>query len=278
MTPPRRRFFELAGAFLLGVVVALAVVRPAQAGKGGSCHPAWKCPPPTSQPSVVATTASPSSAYTFDDEFDGTALSPVWQRHYNCCGVLAGYDPALATVANGMLSLSVENRSGSWWGYLVDTKTTFTQTYGYFEARIQIPKGQGLWPAWWHYLGTFGNETSELDTMEVCANPPGTNGGNDVTLLHTTVHFANGGQQGYATRTADLSTAPHVYAEDWRADHVSFFLDGNQVARFTDAANIPSTPMALLLNLGVGGSWCGAPGSGTPSPSTMLIDWVRVRA
>lgn len=273
---------QLLAGFIAGVIVTLLVVGPVQGG-ARNCKPVRKCAPSTSAPSLVITavptvepTSAPTSsaAYTFDDEFD-TFNSAVWIQHYHCCGTLAGFDPSLARVTAGNLELSVENRSGGWYAYPVDTKTTWTQRYGLFEARIKVPKGPGLWPAFWGY---YDSTSAELDTMEICANPLGTNGGNDASLLHTHVHWAGGGDAGHDTRTGDLSAAFHVYAVDWRADHVAFLLDGTEVWRFTDATNIPAVALPLIVNLGVGGSWCGAPTSATQSPSTMLVDWIRVHA
>jgi beta-glucanase (GH16 family) len=200
----------------------------------------------------------------------------VWQRHFHCCGVLAGYDSSLTDEGNGVLAMSVAHRSTGWYSDLIDTKTTFNQKYGYFEARMKVPKGTGLWPAFWMYYSGNGS-VAEIDTMEICANQIGAHSGNDASLLHTTIHWTGGGQLGRATRTVDLSAAYHVYAVDWRADHIAFFLDGTEVWRFTDAAHIPTIALPLILNLGVGGTWCGSPDSTTPSNATMYVDWVRAR-
>ena len=231
-------------------------------------------PKPTPTPTPAPTSTPPT--YTFDDEFSGSSLSSEWQRHFHCCGTVAGYDPSLTSVANGDLEMSVAHRSTGWYTDLIDTKTTFTQKYGYFEARIKIPKGTGLWPAFWNYYSS-STTVAEIDTMEVCANPIGTNGGNDASLLHTTIHWTGGGSLGHAYRSVDLSQAFHVYAVDWRSSYIKFYLDGNLVWTFTDTAHIPNVAEPLILNLGVGGSWCGAPDSSTPSNATMLVDWVRVR-
>jgi len=232
--------------------------------------------------SVVMLSASPSAphgpsttavTYTFDDEFNGTTLGTRWQHHIHCCGTLVGYDTHLTTVANGYASIKVDRRSNGWYGDLIDTKTTFTQKYGYFEARIKVPKGPGLWPAWWLYNPAY---VPEIDTMEICANPLGTNGGNDVSVLHSTVHWVGGSTTTGRTYThTDLSQAFHVYAVDWRSNALRFYLDGNLVWTYT--SHIPTSALPMLLNLGIGGTWCGAPTSTTPDMSTMLVDWVRVR-
>jgi beta-glucanase (GH16 family) len=224
-------------------------------------------------PSVLGRSSASAVTYTFDDEFSGTTLSAKWLHHIHCCGTLVGYDTRLTTVANGYLSMRVDKRSNGWYGDLIDTKTTFNQKYGYFEARIKIPKGTGLWPSWWLYNPAYAGE---IDQMEICANPLGTNGGNDAHELHTTVHWSGGATTTGRYYTVDLSQAFHVYAVDWRSTAIKFYLDGTLVWTWT--THIPTNPLPLLLNLGIGGTWCGAPNSSTPDGATMLVDWVRVRA
>lgn len=245
------------------VVIAALLPLPVLAGTS-NCHPARKCvPAPTPHPTAPPT----ATTYVFDDEFNGTSLGSAWSHHFHCCGTVT-MDPSLSTVSGGDLRQSVVDRSGTWYGDIIDTKTSFTVLYGLFEARMQIPKGAGLWPAFWLY----GSAVPEIDTMEVCANPIGTNGGNDASLLHTTVHYGSGQTYAKATRTTDLSGAFHVYGVDWRADHITWFLDGAAIFTVTDRAAIPTTPLPILVDLGAGGSWCGAAGS----PGTLLVDWIRV--
>lgn len=272
---------RLLAGFVAGVVVTLLAVGPVQGGVH-NCKPAWKCNSPTAVPTVVVTvapTTAPTTAPTvtptssssiFDDEFDGTTLSPArWDHDFTCCGVTV-MDRSLVTVSGGSLHVPVVNRSGTWYSDMIDTKREFTFTYGYAEARMAIPKGTGLWPAFWLYL----SDVDEIDTMEVCANPLGTNGGNDASVLHTTVHNS-AGAPGKSTAAGDLSLAWHTYGVDWRPTYIAFYLDGIQVWRETSA--LIATPKAVLLDLGLGGSWCGNPTSSTPQSSEMLVDWVRVR-
>lgn len=249
------------------------VITPAPPPPSPSPNPT-QAPTPTASPTAAPTATPFLPTYTFRDEFD--LVSPLWLRHFHCCGTLAGFDASLSSVNNGVLAMRVDQRVDGWYGDLIDTKTTWTQKYGYFEARIKIPKGPGLWPAFWTYYDS-GSVEAEIDGMEVCANPLSANGGNDASLLHNYIHWQNGGSMGDTTRTADLSLDYHVYAFDWRADHVSFYLDGTEVWRMTDTAHIPSVALPIILNLGVGGSWCGSPSADTPDGSTMLVDWVRVR-
>lgn len=165
--------------------------------------------------------------------------------------------------------------TGGWVGDQVDTYGSFMQRYGYFEARMKIPRGKGVWPAFWMAELASVNGPAELDIMEVCANEVGTNGGNDVTLQHNTVHFSGGGMLAHETRGADLSDVWHTYAMEWRADRVIFYLDGFEVWRYTDASKIPAVAMPIILSLAGGRDWCSYPDVTTPSPVTMYVDWVR---
>lgn len=217
---------------------------------------------------------SPTSPFTFADEFDGTSLSSSWDRHYDCCGApIAGYDPSLVSVSDGLLHLRAERRSGGWWVYLIDTKDSFTQLYGKFEARIKIPVGRGFWPAFWAYL----RGDNELDVMEVCANPPGTFNGVDTTLLHTSIHVEGVPDAARETRVADLSNDFHIYGAEWRESGVTFYLDGAQVFRWDDRAHAFDAPLAVILDLGAGGGdFCGPTTGETPSSGEMLVDWIHV--
>ncbi|MDP9226536.1 MAG: glycoside hydrolase family 16 protein [Actinomycetota bacterium] len=223
---------------------------------------------PTSQPTLTG--------YTFDDEFDGVTVGPVWTRDFNFGGTENSWSSTQSSVANGVLTITAQRSGLGWASDLLDTKTMWTQRYGYFEARMKIPKGAGLWPAFWLYYSQFGVQ-AEVDVMEVCANPLGANDGKDASLLLTTVHWTRGGSRGARIRTADLSLDFHVYAVEWRADHIAFFLDGVEVWRFTDVAHIPTVALPLIVDLAVGGSLCGASTALTPNPSFLQIDWVRAR-
>lgn len=266
------------GAAVIVAVVAIAIVAAAAGtpvasptpgvslGTAASPTPSLAPVPTATLPGVIPT---PPSPYSFDDEFVGSTLDPVWQQHFTCCGRIVGIDPSLAFVANGVLSLGVANRGGGWYGSLIDTQYAWNQEYGTFAARIKVPAGTGLWPAFWGYTSGRGGQ-AEIDTMEVCP------GADDATELHTSVHWSGRGSQGHLTTTADLAQDFHVYSVDWRADHLTFSLDGNPVWTFTDPSRIPHVALPLILDLGVDGDFCGFADATTPSNAQMLVDWVRV--
>jgi beta-glucanase (GH16 family) len=165
------------------------------------------------------------------------------------------------------------------------TQGLFNQAYGRFEARIKIPAGQGMWPAFW-MLGN--NITSvrwptcgEIDIMENIGKEPG--------ILHGSLHGPSA-----TARTSDATAAfslPagqhfaddfHLYAIEWEPATIRFYVDSNLYATFTKSqwpaggTWVFDHPFFLLLNLAVGGDWPGAPDNSTVFPQQMLVDYVRV--
>jgi len=160
----------------------------------------------------------------------------------------------------------------------------FSQTYGRFEARIKIPGGQGIWPAFW----MLGNDIEkpgwpgcgEIDIME--------NIGKEPALVHGTIHGpgysgANGIGAAYALpgvqRFADDF---HLFAVEWEPNAIRFYVDDHLYATRipTDLPQgtkwVYDHPFFLLLNVAVGGGWPGNPDATTVFPQTMLVDYVRV--
>jgi len=148
--------------------------------------------------------------------------------------------------------------------------TGFEATYGFFEIRAKVPAGQGLWPAFW-MLPSSHASLPEIDIMEVL--------GHDPTLLELHFHHVdtNGEKQsaGREVATEDLSKGWHIYGVDWSPDRIVWYLDGQEVWRFSERETVPNVPMYLLINLAVGGSWPGNPDSTTPFPARFEIDYVR---
>ena len=220
---------------------------------------------------------------TYVDEFHG--LSSL--AHYNDCyrwacaggwnGELERYVPNAVAINNGTLDLQASkctvSAHGITYAYcsgMVTTADKFSFLYGYAEARVLLPAGQGLWPAFW-MLAQNGQSTTELDIMEVLGNDPST--------INVGSHWLASGHHkhhGAAVKAADLSSGYHTVAVDWEADHMTFYEDGNVLWTTTDTAAIPHTAMYLIFNLAVGGNWPGSPNSSTSFPANFLIDWVHV--
>jgi beta-glucanase (GH16 family) len=162
------------------------------------------------------------------------------------------------------------------------TAGKFEQQYGRFEARIKIPYGQGMWPAFWmlgNNSGTAGWPTcGEIDIME--------NIGKEPAIVHGTIHGP--GYSGAAGIGSSFSLAKgrfaddyHLYAVEWEPNVIRFYVDSSLYATRTPA-DLPQGakwvydhPFFIILNLAVGGDWPGAPDTTTVFPQTMLVDYVR---
>ncbi|MES3037073.1 MAG: glycoside hydrolase family 16 protein, partial [Bdellovibrionota bacterium] len=151
----------------------------------------------------------------------------------------------------------------------ITTSGKYSQLYGYFEMSARIPKGKGLWPAFW-LLPAGGAWPPEIDVMEVLNH--------DTTTLYTTLHWqdptAGHLSAGGASKVTDLSVGFHRYGVDWQPGLIVWYLDGVEVYRAASTF-VPSEPMYMLANLAVGGYWPGNPDSTTVFPAPMEIDYIR---
>jgi beta-glucanase (GH16 family) len=152
----------------------------------------------------------------------------------------------------------------------INSYSSFTQLYGYFEMSAKLPAGQGLWPAFW-LLPADGSWPPEIDIMEVL--------GHDITTLHNAVHYnGRGGRHmslGSSTQVDDLSQDFHTFGVNWQADYITWYFDGEQVYQAATPAGL-NKPMYMIANLAVGGNWPGSPDSSTVFPAEYQIDYIRV--
>ena len=160
----------------------------------------------------------------------------------------------------------------------------FSQKYGRFEARIKIPEGQGIWPAFWMLGDDIGKvgwpKCGEIDIME--------NIGKEPAMVHGTIHGP--GYSGGKGISAPYSLPPdqhfandfHLYAVEWEPKAIRFYVDDHLYATRTPADLPKGTkwvyahPFFLLMNVAVGGGWPGNPDATTVFPQAMLVDYVRV--
>lgn len=146
---------------------------------------------------------------------------------------------------------------------------SFSQRYGVFQIRARLPKGKGLWPAFW-LLNQEGGWPPEVDVFEVLGQTP--------TSLFTAVHTASSGRHvgtGETTTVADMTENFHVYSVDWGPKVVIFYFDNEEVWRHPTPPDLHK-PMFLIVNLAVGGHWPGPPNRETVFPAHLDVDWVRV--
>lgn len=164
------------------------------------------------------------------------------------------------------------------------TAGKFSQTYGRFEARIKIPSGQGMWPAFWmlgdDIDGAGWPACGEIDIMENIGKEPST--------VHGSIHGpgfvgTDGIEAPYMLRgKRRFADDFHIFAVEWEPNAIRFYVDRDLYVTRTPADLRPGWkwvfdhPFFLVLNLAVGGDWPGNPDSNTVFPEKMLVDYVRV--
>lgn len=163
------------------------------------------------------------------------------------------------------------------------TAKLFEQKYGKFEARIRIPSGRGMWPAFW----MLGNDIStvgwpgcgEIDIME--------NVGSEPAQILGSLHGPgfSGGHSLHAAKvlsSGKMADDFHIFAVEWEPREIRFYFDGELYETRT-TKDLPAGarwvfdhPFFLILNVAVGGDWPGSPDASTKFPQRMLVDYVRV--
>ena len=186
--------------------------------------------------------------------------------------------------------------TGSWTSARLKTLGLKDFQYGRMESCIKLPVGAGLWPAFW-MLGTAGKWPAggEIDIMENIPESGGSGAGLGPTKIESTIHGPSNSAKGLFSLTQiftfppgqriDDATPPcHVYGAIWSPFMVQMYVDNWRKPFFIrTAADVPASgrwvfnaPFYFLLNLAVGGDWPGTPNSATPSPTEMVVDYVRV--
>jgi beta-glucanase (GH16 family) len=189
--------------------------------------------------------------------------------------------------ADGNLHIIVQKTSGGvYTSAFLQTKKLRSFRYGRIEARMKLPAGQGMWPAFW-LLGDNISQVSwprcgEIDIMENLGRQPG--------RIYGTLHAAGYASPGHG-KTYDLprhrpfADGFHIFGAIWSPKKIQLYVDSptNIYATFT-AAELSATEewpfdtgkFYIVLNTAVGGNWGGSPNATTMTPSDMLIDYVRV--
>ena len=295
-------------------LIALLVLLASCGGGQSDASPPLPPPPPPpgpvnvniANPTLTVANNSPVTPggalrLVWSDEFNAARLDPeAWYfesgdgSQYGIPGwgnkELQWYLPDSAELRNGTLVITARKESQSGKSYTsarINTRDRFAFRYGRIEARIRMPKGQGLWPAFWllpqdNAYGTWA-ASGEIDIVE--ATNPGATGGNTIYgTLHYGGQFPNnvlsGEQYGVAT---DVTADFHTYVLEWDQAEIRWYVDSILFAVrntwFTTAAPFPAPfdqRFYILLNLAVGGNFPGPPDASTVFPVTMEVDYVRV--
>ena len=163
----------------------------------------------------------------------------------------------------------------------IKSENLFEQQYGRFEARMRLPYGQGIWPAFW----LLGNDCDvntwpqcgEIDIMEFRGQEP--------SKIHGSVHgpgysAGNAVTKSYTLNNDRFDTGFHVFGIEWSPDAINYYVDGDLYNTIT-RDDVPGEwvfdhPFYIIINLAVGGTFVGSPDTNTEFPQTMLVDYVRV--
>ncbi|SDM08648.1 glycoside hydrolase family 16 protein [Chryseobacterium taihuense] len=236
---------------------------------------------------------------TWSDEFDGVAgtLPDAAKWSYDIGTGSGGWgnqelqyytnrpeNVSLDGNGNLVITARKENYNGSaFTSARIKTKGLFDQQYGRFEARLKTPYGPGLWPAFWMLGSNIDTvpwpQCGEIDIMELRGQEP--------HIAHGTLHgpgysAGNAITKAYALKDGRFDVDFHLFAVEWDADKIDFFVDNYLYQRLTrnevekKGQWVYNSPFFMILNVAVGGNYVGFPVDGTPFPQRMTIDYVRV--
>jgi beta-glucanase (GH16 family) len=219
----------------------------------------------------------------WSDEFDGKELDAAkWHTEYapkvhplGCNNERQAYARENATLRDGRLVLRAERKVRERMPFtsgMISSHDKFSREYGWFEARVKLPKGKGMWPAFW-MLPQSKAWPPELDIIEHKGRLP--------NRAFLTLHEKQPGTWRPKSTSKewdgpDFTAGFHTFALEWLPTGLRWYVDGIERHRWNGKADFG--PMYLILNLAVGGDFDGDPDSSTPFPGEMEIDYVRVLA
>ena len=226
------------------------------------------------------------------DEFtDGTTLNNDWTHEVQSSGwvnnELQNYinSNSVTNLSDGKLNITCYKGSdGKIYSGRVYAKVNTGWKYGYFEARIKLPKGKGTWPAFWmmpannDYSANPWPGCGEIDIIEEV----GVDANNISSTIHCSKYNNSNTAIEHASKLVDTAESEyHVYACEWTSDFISFMIDGVQILKYNNQGTKEAWPFNTefypILNLAWGGAWGGYKGvDETALPTTMKVDYIRV--
>jgi beta-glucanase (GH16 family) len=224
------------------------------------------------------------------DEFDENSLNTSYWTAENIKWPWSGEEEYYTDRSenlhfeNGCLvitALKEEYNGAHYTSARIHTEGKVESVYGYIEARIKCPFGQGMWPAFWLFMpnSIYPSYYGEIDIMEMIG------GGSDKdNKVYGTCHYGDGTQiisRGGATLIPwpqKLADDFHIYAVEWDSTTIKWYFDGNEYFSADITASNQEelrTEQYVIFNLAVGGTWPGSPDNTTIFPQHMYVDWVR---
>lgn len=244
-----------------------------------------------------APTAYPGYTLAWSDEFNSTSLNMTdwsFENGDGCPGVCGWGNNELEYYTNRpenlffqdgkmIIEARKENFSGkNYTSSKILTRGKKVFKYGRIDIRAMLPKGQGIWPAFWllPQANTFGGwpKSGEIDLMEMI--------GHQANRTYGTLHFGPGPGSTQLGRNFTLSSgifndAFHVFSLEWKQNQIKWLVDGVEYSSYTSADfgsnNYPfNEDFFLIVNMAVGGNWPGSPDATTYLPQWLILDYIRV--
>jgi beta-glucanase (GH16 family) len=249
------------------------------------------CTAAAAMPTATSIPVPPGWKLMWHDEFDGNAIDPAnWTFDTGGGGWGNGEAeyytsrPENARVENGLLVIEArqEKYEGSYYtSARLKTQGLQSFQFGRIEARLKVPSGDGLWPAFW-MLGTDFNgknwpDCGEVDIMEYVGREP--------DLIMGTAHgpgYSGAlGLSKWNRQEYNIADDFHTYAVEWESGQIRWYYDGEPYFTVTradvgDRQWVFDHPFFIILNLAVGGQLAGPIGLKTEFPARLVVDYVRV--
>ncbi len=264
---------------------------------GSSSQPASPPPPSNNDSNNSNDSGAVPANYNlvFSDEFDGNGVnSSKWNTSYRWGAdfIINNEEQYYVdTQRNSGLGVNPFNTNGSTLTieatrtpdslrsrvrnqpYLSGAMTTFNKfrmTYGYVEMRAKMPRGKGLWPAFWLLHQTESGIRPEIDVVELL----GDNTNRAYQTYHYFENFNLRSTPSYQANGPDYASDFHTYGMLWEPGKITWYVDGVATNSF-QSSNVPSESMYILLNMALGGAWAGSPNGSTQFPAKFEIDYIR---
>ena len=236
--------------------------------------------------------ADPDIPFTlvWEENFDGDILdTDIWNFELGdgcdqgICGwgnqELQRYTDSNHSLSNGILTINIE-KGNFYTSTRITTKGKKEFQYGKVEARMKLPQGDGLWPAFWMLGNDIDDEgwpdCGEIDIMEYVGRMPG--------IVHHSLHTRS--SHGATINTKKVIVANpeeefHIYGMEWSSKAIDFYVDGE--LKYTYAPGTTNNdywpfdkPFYFLLNAAVGGGFGGVVTTDEIFPQQFQIDYIKV--
>lgn len=239
---------------------------------------------------VLLTSCKSSGQVIFEDNFDGEELNMNnWSyEEGDGCPNLCGwgnnerqiYSRDYIKVEDGKLIIEAVKKGDQYFSGKINSKGKHEFQYGTIEVRVQLPQGNGIWPAVW-MLGTNINEvgwpaSGEIDLMEYVGREPNT----IYSSLHTPASHGDT-ENSKKTVIEDIEEGYHIFKTVWTEMDVKYYVDGKHVYTFRPKAYDDNYypfrhPFYFLINMAVGGNFGGPEVDDSIFPQKFYVDYIKV--